>query len=60
MLDNCQANISLSLAMVMSIADENCSIEEKQIRAAKFVRLSDQFRDVMKLLRKAGAQEKED
>ncbi len=60
MLENCLANMRLCFAMVMSIADEKITLEEKRIKAEKYEVLRRQFADVSLLLRKAGAKEKDD
>lgn len=60
MLENCDANIRLALAMVMGIADDKIAIELKQAKAQKFINLSDKFRDIKRLLQEAGAKENDD
>lgn len=60
MLENCIANRHLALKMIMLIGEEKVSVEEKQRRAEKFVRLNDEFGEIMKLLHKAGAKNKDE
>jgi hypothetical protein len=60
MLENCLANNRMCLALVMSIADEDLTQGEKMEKAQKITDMQDKFRDIMKLLRRAGAREKED
>lgn len=60
MLKNCIANSKLCLALIMGLADENISIEHKQAKAAPIVAMQERFRDIMKLLRDAGAKEPDD
>ncbi len=60
LLENCHANRHLGLKMIMAIADDKGTMEEKRERAQKFIELNDKFGDIMKLLHKAGAREKED
>ena len=60
MLENCLANMRLCFAMVMSIADEKITREEKMAKADKYEVLRRQFADVSILLRRAGAKEKDD
>jgi hypothetical protein len=59
MLENCLANKRLCLAMVMGIADEKISIEDKQKKAEKIVEMQEKFTELMQQLRRAGAREKE-
>jgi hypothetical protein len=59
MLENCLANRRLCLAMVMGIADEKISIEDKQKKAEKIVEMQEKFTELMQQLRRAGAREKE-
>lgn len=60
MLENCLANMRLCFAMVMSIAEEKITLEEKRIKAEKYENLRREFAEVSLLLRKAGAKEKDD
>lgn len=60
LLENCDANIRLGFAIVMSIADEPITQEEKMAKAEKYEELRKQFSAIQKLLRDAGAREKED
>lgn len=59
MLENCDANIRLALAMIISIADDKISVKEKQQKAEKFIKLSDKFREIRLALLKAGEKELE-
>ena len=60
LLENVLANKRLCFALIMSIADEKISIEEKQQKAAKFDAINKQYTELMLALRKAGAKEKEE
>jgi hypothetical protein len=60
LLNNCDANIRLGFAIVMSIADEKITQEEKMAKAEKYEELRKQFLAIQKLLRDAGAREKEE
>ena len=60
MLKNCLANSALCMKLIMSLAELGMSIEQKQAKAAPIEAMQDRFRDVMKLLRDAGAQEPDD
>lgn len=60
LLENCHANRRLGLAMIMAIGEENMPVEEKRVKAQKFVELNEQFGKIMYQLRKAGAREKDD
>lgn len=60
LLKNCISNNKLCLAMIMSLADDPISIEQKQAKAAPIAALQDKFREIMELLRKVGAKEPED
>lgn len=54
-LENCIANRHLALRMIMAIGEDKVDVDEKRRRAEKFVRLNDQFGEIMKLLQHAGA-----
>ena len=60
MLENCHANRHLGLQMIMMIAKEKSTLEQKREKSAKYVEMNDKFGEIMKLLRKAGAREKEE
>lgn len=60
LLKNCIANHRFCLAMIISLADENISIEHKQAKAIPIVAMQEKFIEIMKLLRKYGAQEPDD
>jgi hypothetical protein len=60
MLENCLANKRLIMAMILSIAKEKSSIEEKREKSEKIARMNEEFSAIMELLRRAGAREKED
>lgn len=57
LLDNCKSNLRLGLAMIMSFQHDPGTLEQKRAKAEKYVKLQDQFSDMMKLLRKAGAKD---
>lgn len=59
-LENCDANRRLCLGLIMLVGEEDGSPEEKRERAEPYVRLNEQFGEIRKLLRDAGAREKED
>lgn len=60
MLENCLANNRLCVALIMGYAEENITIEEKYEKSKKITAIQDQFREIMALLRRAGAREKDD
>jgi hypothetical protein len=60
MLENCLANNRMCLALIMSIADDDLTRDEKMKKAQKITEMQDKFREIMKLLRRAGAREKEE
>lgn len=60
LLETCDANIRLGFALVMSVADEKISQDKKMSKADKYESLRKQYSAIQKLLRDAGAQEKED
>lgn len=59
MLENCLANRRLCLSLIMSLAEEKISLEEKREKSEKIVELNEQFGTIMALLRRAGTREKE-
>lgn len=60
LLETCDANIRLGFSLVMSIADERITQEEKMAKAEKYENLRKKYVEIQRLLRKAGAREKED
>jgi hypothetical protein len=60
MLENCLANNRLCVALILSYAEEDIDIELKRAKAEKITVMQNKFRDIMTLLRKAGAREKEE
>jgi hypothetical protein len=60
MLENCLANRHLALNVIMSVSSEKISREEAIKSTEKFVKLNEQFGEIMVLLRRAGAREKEE
>lgn len=60
LLETCDANVRLAFALVMSIADEKITQEEKMAKAEKYEDLRRRYSEIMRLLRKAGAREKEE
>jgi len=60
MLKNCLANSALCMKLVMSLAELDIPIEQKQAKAAPIAAMQDRFREIMTALRAAGAQEPED
>lgn len=59
MLENCRANRELCLKIIMSIADDEGSVEEKRERADGVVDMNEKFGEIQRLLHAAGAKEKE-
>jgi len=60
MLENCLANKRLCLAMIMGIAEEKISLDDKRKKAEKYDELNNKFGEIMHKLRRAGAREKEE
>lgn len=60
LLENCSANTRLCLQLIVSIADEKGTLENKRKRSEPIVEMSEKFNEIRKLLRKSGAMEKED
>lgn len=60
LLENCRANRELGLKIIMSIADDDGSLEDKRERAERVVEMNEKFGELQRLLRDAGAREKED
>lgn len=60
LLKNMIANTRLCLKLIISIADEDIELEEKQIKAQKIVNIQEKYRDIMQLLHKAGAKQPDD
>jgi hypothetical protein len=59
LMETCEANIRLGFAIVLSIANEKLSTEEKAAKAEKFETLRKQYSEIRNLLRDAGATERE-
>ena len=59
LLETCEAYIRLGFALVMSIADEKISQEEKVAKADKYEDLRKKYLEIQKLLRGAGVRETE-
>lgn len=60
LLENCLSNKRLCLAIIMQIGEEKGTLAEKRKRSERVVRLDEQFGEIMRLLRKSGAKEKEE
>jgi hypothetical protein len=61
LLENCSANRLLALALIMSIGeDKTLTLAQKRAKADGIVKMNEDFGEIMKLLRGAGAVEKED
>ena len=60
LLESGLANMRMGMAMVLSIADEKITQEEKQKKAEKIEDMRKKFSEINRLLRRAGAREKED
>lgn len=59
MLETCLANMRICFAIIMGMAEEKITIEEKQKKAEKYENLRKQYAEISKMLRTAGAREKE-
>lgn len=60
LLDNAIANRRLCMQFIMQIAEHSKDIDDARKRSEKFVDMNEKFGDIMSLLRRAGAREKED
>lgn len=61
MLENCDSNIRMGFALIMSMADDpSLTREQKMERADKVESMRKKFSELQKLLRDAGAREKEE
>lgn len=58
LLESGLANVRLGFAMVMALADEDITIEKKQVKAQKIEDIREKFSEINRLLRRAGAKEK--
>lgn len=61
LLENCDSNVRMGSALIMSMADDPSLTQMQKIeRADKIESMRKKFTEIMKLLRDAGAREKED
>jgi len=59
-VENCDANTRMCLAMIMGIEDEKIPLELKREKAEKIVAMQKKFNEIRDLLFKAGAKRKEE
>lgn len=59
LLESGLANVRLGFAMIVALADEDISVETKRKRAEPIEEMREKFSEINRLLRRAGAREKE-
>lgn len=60
LLESGLANVRLGFAMVMALANEDTPMEIKQVKAEKIENMREKFSEINRLLRRAGAREKDE